>query len=355
MSAISHKDARTLQALHQQMPSQITIPANPSVVGREECQNHPFVSVVVCTLGSRGKSIACLDSLLTQACARCEIFVVLNGPYDDEFRQEIAKHPVQFLHEARRGVCVARNHAIPYTRGELVAFVDDDVVIHTGWLHEVIRGFEDPSVGCVTGRVVPSGPAIYGLDRFDRYYASDRALSTWTLSVNEPNSYIRALADPTGFGCNMAFRRRFFEMCCTFPEDLGAGSFVGAGDEFYMFVQVLKHGFRIHHTPHAIVTHFFEAGNQDQGPRANQIYSAGVALATKLFLEEPKLRTEALRWVFSGLKRRVMRVLFRRTIASEPQELLSPTEKIRAYLRGPYVYWKSRRLRKSTGKSIPAS
>ena len=132
-----------------------------------------------------------------------------------------------------------------------------------------------------------------------------------------------------------------------FPLDLGAGSLIGGGDEFYMYLQVVKHGFRIRHVPAAAVTHFFESSNDKSKARNIQLYSGTVAFALKMFLEEKALRVATFKWLVSALKRRLRRVWARKAISSEPQELLSPFEKFTAYLQGVGVYWKSRRLRNS--------
>ena len=132
-----------------------------------------------------------------------------------------------------------------------------------------------------------------------------------------------------------------------FPLDLGAGSLIGGGDEFYMYLQVVKHGFRIRHIPDASVTHFFESSNDKSKARNMQLYSGSVAFALKMFLEEKTLRGATFKWLVSALKRRMRRVWTRKAISSEPQELLSPLEKVKAYVQGVGVYWKSRRLKVS--------
>jgi glycosyltransferase involved in cell wall biosynthesis len=310
----------------------------------------PFVSIILCTNRLRPTLAQCLERLTDQSrqYLNCEIILVLNGPEDAAFTQKVLRFPVRLLNEPRRGVSIARNHAISRAKGDILIFVDDDVLVSPGWLEEIITGFADPDVCCVTGRVIPAGPLSLTAERSDRYYTSQRALSAWTLDASDPNWYQYILGEPVGFGCNMAFRKTFLENCSHFPPDLGAGSLIGGGDEFYMYVQVLKHGFRIRHNPAAAVTHFFDDNVQNQKVRTTQLYAGSVAFALKLFFEERTLRLATARWLLSGLKRRARRIWKQKTITSEPQELLSPGEKLCAYLRGLSVYWKSRRARIST-------
>lgn len=310
----------------------------------------PSVSIILCTSGLRPMLLQCLEGLTAQArqYLRCEIIVVLNGPEDTAITEAVSQFPVRLLNEPRRGVSIARNHAVPRAKGDILVFVDDDVLISPGWLEEIVKGFQDPEVHCVTGRVIPAGPLTLTAERSGRYYTSERALSPWTLDTSNRDWYQYILGEPVGFGCNMAFRKDFLENYSLFPPDLGAGSLIGGGDEFYMYLQVVKHGFRVHHNPAAAVTHVFDDNIENQKARSAQLYAGSVAFALKLFLEEKPLRRATARWLFSALKRRARHIWKRKAIASEPQELLSPGEKLCAYLRGLGVYWKARRAMNST-------
>lgn len=315
----------------------------PSALSKD-CGEHPFVSIVVCTVGNRPTLEQCLDSLLDQNCSRSEILLILNGLFDEAFSQRVAPYPVRLLHEPRPGVSIARNRAVSEARGEILAFVDDDVVAHPQWLHELIRGFEDPKVACITGRVIPEGPSYAG-GRHEEIFFGEAALTFWSLDPT-PDGFQKALTGGVvGFGCNMALQKEFLENHTLFPEDLGAGAIIGAADENYMFFQVLKHGFRIGHTPQALVTHFFENDPEKQKARARQLYAATIAFRLKLLAEE-----KGYRWAtFQNMVARSGRVL--RASASEikptrPPQWLSTTDKLWSYLRGFGVYWQSRRSKK---------
>lgn len=293
----------------------------------------------------------CLEHLAAQAQTypAYEIILVLNGPEDPAFKEAVSRFPVRLLNEPRLGVSNARNHAVPQAKGDILVFVDDDILIAKNWLEEIVKGFADPRVACVTGRVIPEGPVSLAAEKAVRYYSSERALSMWTLDASNSDWYQSILGEPVGFGCNMAFRKKFLQDYSLFPPDLGAGSLIGGGDEFYMYVQVIKHGFRIRHTPTAAVTHFFEDDIEKRRVRNAQLYAGSVAFALKLFSDEKTLRIATMKWLFSALKRRARRIWSQKAIASEPQELLSPGEKLYAYFQGLGVFWKSRRNKGAQG------
>ena len=126
---------------------------------------------------------------------------------------------------------------------------------------------------------------------------------------------------------------------------MGLRPIVGFGDDDYMFIQVLKHGFSLHYSPTAVVTHDFELDRASRKFRMAQRYAGATAFALKILIEEKGLRLPTLKVLMSALKRRLRRAMARKTISSEAQELLSPAEKLRAYLGGPLVLWKSRRMK----------
>ena len=61
------------------------------------------------------------------------------------------------------GPAAARNAGFRAVQTPIVAFVDSDVVLHAGWLSDLLGHFDDAAVGFVAPRVA-SGPALPGAD-----------------------------------------------------------------------------------------------------------------------------------------------------------------------------------------------
>lgn len=303
------------------------------------CAGHPFVSIILCTLGRRSSLQNCLDSLAAQDCSGFEILLVLNREGEAPPLRTPDDIPYRFLRELRPGVCVARNHAIPEARGDILVFVDDDIVAHPGWLHGLLAGFAYPQVACVTGRVIPKWVGTSSHPRTAVMYCGATSTAPRTF---EPLAgwYEKALGGGIfGLGCNMAFSKQFLESHVRFPEDLGAGSLLGAADENYMFIQVLKHGFRTRYTPDAVVTHVSQDSAQEQESRAKEIYASAVALRLKLLTGEKGYRLAT----FKSFVSRCFRFAWastQRSAADGSPRLLSSRGTLRAYLRGAWLYWK---------------
>src|SRR5260221_6726654 len=138
-------------------------PATPACLEEREqfLARAPFVSVIVPTRDRPEQIRHCLQSLVTLHYPRYEIIVVDNAPSTsataDFMRQtygDVAR--VRYIREDRPGRCLALNCGAMAARGELLAFIDDDVAIDRYWLVELVRGFGDADdVAWVTGLVLP--------------------------------------------------------------------------------------------------------------------------------------------------------------------------------------------------------
>ena len=59
----------------------------------------------------------------------------------------------RYIHEPQAGLSHARNRAIRESRGAVIAFLDDDVLVPRTWLKELLQGFERTGADCLGGRV----------------------------------------------------------------------------------------------------------------------------------------------------------------------------------------------------------
>jgi glycosyltransferase involved in cell wall biosynthesis len=292
-----------------------------------------------------------LDALFAEPCTRREVHVVVNGPADERTLQALSERPVNVLQEPQKGASRARNRAVRVARGEILAFLDDDVVLHPGWLHALVAGFAEPEVGGVAGLVKPEGPGYYDQER----YRSPRALSHWSVQPGERGWYRSALSPDMGLGCNMSFRREFLERC-SFPEDMGAGAPVSAGEEFYMFVQALKHGYVLRHTPDAVVTHPFEEDPETRRARIQDLHTAAVVLRLKLLFEERGYRGQVAGEFLRQIAKFIGQLFPWRgpREPGSPRVLLSPRQHLSAYWRGLRLYRASRGLSRANPAAGPA-
>ena len=99
---------------------------------------------------------ACLDSLLRENYPAFEVIIVDNTDTGDFSPRASGDVRVRVVREARRGLSRARNTGIRSARYEVLAFIDDDVTVDSGWIRAIASALEDDSIAGVTGLIVPA-------------------------------------------------------------------------------------------------------------------------------------------------------------------------------------------------------
>lgn len=114
-----------------------------------------MISFVIPAYNEEGLIVRCIQSILMETGdMTCEIIVVDNGSTDDTARlAELAGATV--IHEPRKGITRARQAGFEIAKYDIVAFIDADSEIPTGWL-DFALGAIKPS-----GVVAASGPVSY--------------------------------------------------------------------------------------------------------------------------------------------------------------------------------------------------
>ena len=87
--------------------------------------SRPHVSVVIPTRSRDAHLRQAIGSVLEQGAVEMEIIVVDNAP-SESTRALCAEYPVTYLRQEQSGASAARNLGVSHSRGELIAFLDDD-------------------------------------------------------------------------------------------------------------------------------------------------------------------------------------------------------------------------------------
>jgi cellulose synthase/poly-beta-1,6-N-acetylglucosamine synthase-like glycosyltransferase len=122
----------------------------------------PTVSISIPAYNERGQIRDLLDSILALDYPRdrLQVLVVSDASSDgtDEIVAEYAHRGVELLHLAERGgKTKAENAALPHLRGAIVVNTDASVRIRADALRPLIAVFQDPEIGCASGRDVSVG------------------------------------------------------------------------------------------------------------------------------------------------------------------------------------------------------
>lgn len=104
----------------------------------------PLISVVLPTRDRRELLSRAVGSVDRQTYQNWELLIVDDSSIDDTpgYVASLTDSRVRGLSGYGSGVCAARNIALARARGELIAYLDDDNIMHPNWLKSVAWGFE---------------------------------------------------------------------------------------------------------------------------------------------------------------------------------------------------------------------
>lgn len=256
----------------------------------------PSCTVIVCTRNRPHELTRCLAALAALDNQPVEVLVVDNAS-DGSRAHEIASHfGARYLKESVVGLSRARNEGARFCSTEVVAFLDDDAVPAVGWLDALLAEFVDPMVMVVTSRIQP-----LPVDPEMALFAHFPCLERRVVDSSSPLWFEMANFGGLGDGC-MALRRSAFAAWPGFDERMGRGAPIEGGEEHYAIFALLERGFRVVHTPAALVQHPTPAALnalRESQVRDRVAASGYIAL---LFCEHPQHRWAVLRYVLQSAK-----------------------------------------------------
>lgn len=216
------------------------------------------VSVLMATRDRPALLARSLQAIARQDTARSVQVVVVDNSDDPRTTAAVvAEHEgMVACHEPVPGLSRARNTGQRAVTGDLVLFVDDDVLVPVDWIERLVAPFRDPRVAAVTGGVLPANVQELAAQIFEDYGGLGRGPHRRTYWPEWLRGGRRAV--PTwhiGATANAAVRRSVLERLGPWDEALGPGTPAGVGEDTEYFYRVLRGGGRIAYEPTAAVQH----------------------------------------------------------------------------------------------------
>jgi GT2 family glycosyltransferase len=165
------------------------------------------------------------------------------------------------------------NAALRLTRGDLVAFTDDDVQPEADWIGGLARAAEETGADFVAGRILPvwevepprwMSPSLYGA-----LAIPDNGAARLPIAPDRPGQVMP-------IGANMAVRAAVIARLGGLRTDLGKleGS-LRTGEDHEFFLRMLHGGCRGVYEPGAVVRHLVPAERLDRAYFRRWLYQNG--------------------------------------------------------------------------------
>ena len=131
-----------------------------------------------------------------------EIVVVDNNSTDGplEIVEECnkkGKKGVIYVKEPKIGLHNARHIGARVAKGDILAYVDHDVICDPNWLFKLVKPYADPEVGCVGGKILPKWEI--NPPQWIRYFPS------WYLSLLDNGERMKEVQ--WIYGCNFSIKK----------------------------------------------------------------------------------------------------------------------------------------------------
>jgi glycosyltransferase involved in cell wall biosynthesis len=276
-------------------------PAPPSAVP---------LSIAICTKDRAQRLerlLVSLDRVVpTSRFKSLEILVIDNASVDDSTRKVAESHAlVRYVREPLTGLDFARNAALHAASGDLLAYLDDDVVVDGHWLEGLYAAWSDcPDAGGYSGLVMPYKLETRAQIAFEYFGGFGRGFSRiHHRRLKFGNALFPVASGLVGAGCNMAFDRRLLLSIGGFDEALDTGAPLPGGGDLDIFYRVLRSGREIVYEPAYAV---FHEHRQTLAQLRRQYWSWGLgfmaflAKARRADRELKPMQDQTSRWWFKN-------------------------------------------------------
>jgi GT2 family glycosyltransferase len=250
------------------------------------------ISVIVCTHNrapSLQNALEALGRMAVPTGVQWEVLVIDNRSEDntcqvvDTFAKS-SKLDVRYIWEPRLGKCLALNEGIKHARGEILGFLDDDILPEKDWLLVIRREFSaDPCLGLLSGRV-------------ELYDPTDLPITVRRHSERTEIASVDQVFD-LPVGCNFAARRELVDRVGLFDPEFGPGGKFWSADDLDFFYRAWRAGEKLAYVPALFVLHAHGRKTPEDGLKLKRDYimSRG-AFYAKHILRWDKRAAKVMYW-----------------------------------------------------------
>ncbi len=194
----------------------------------------PYVSIIIVNYNGKHFLDDCLSSVYRQNGVPFEVIMVDNASVDGsaEFVQERYPQTRVIRSGQNLGFAGGNNLGAAHAQCEFIVLLNNDTIVHDGWLFGLVDAMKDPNVACASSLIKTIGIP-------ERYYEKNGSINILGYNV------MRIFDEPTDIfyagGASMIYRKSIFGP----PFD---GDYFVYGEDVYLGLRTRFMGFDIRHT-----------------------------------------------------------------------------------------------------------
>lgn len=264
-------------------------------MNNENSANSLKVSIVVCTYNRACYIKKNLESFLTQTANFSDFEVVIinnNSPdnTDEICTQFIFSHPeINWVYkiETNQGHTYARNRGIAESKGDYIAFIDDDAFVRPQYCQNIIQFYkQNQTIDAIGGKIIP----VYESG------AEPKWMTPYLLTLVAAQDYGDQTKEfhPRKFpiGANMVYRKTIFKKIGIFNVDLGRrGDGLEGGDEKDLIFRLREVNGKIFYVHNVVVDHIIGENREQMA----YIRGMGIGVGTS---ERTRIKEDGLLGIF---------------------------------------------------------
>ena len=214
------------------------------------------VSIIIPSLNRPKNLINTLKCVLRQNYKNYETIVIdQSDKIESELRKFIKKNNIRFFHILEKNVANARNEGLKRAKGEIVLFLDDDVIFGPDLIVKHLQNYNDPKIGGIMGNLtnlqrgrfqIRKEPSQHVIRRigYIRWFDS-RPIGNWSGGFKTEIQYMA--------GSNVSYRKKALEEVNGFDASFGKGfAFM---EDCELAIRIRKIGYKLIFEPKAKMEH----------------------------------------------------------------------------------------------------
>ena len=210
-------------------------------------KKNTFVSVIVPTYNRKENLKKCLEALkkIDYPKKSYEAIIINDGGEDgtDEFMKKFIKENkgFKYLKQKNSGPAKARNNGVKNSKGEIIVFIDDDIIVPKNLIEKHLKYYKNKKIGGVGGNQLPKKLSWPDLYYIARYLDEFLKVQKWL----DPNSG-KGLAT-----ANCSYRAKILKELKGFDESFP----LAAGEDIDLSRRVMERGWTLVKDPTIVTEH----------------------------------------------------------------------------------------------------